>query len=327
MAGRAVFAPRGNPPPALPEESYGPVGITDLDALRAMIGNPKGLLGRIPADVTLVPWPSASPGGASLNEVAATLGERELLVLPEATEPYLVDSSKGFQRFRADAPWGETTETELWDEMTRLPVGLVGMGPGTRLETSDSSFRRGPQLKSDGGCSTKVIGVSRARGYFGNLVATSRDFGEMAYHYFVYAPSSHDSSYERLSMLGAHRGFRNSPGGEAGSLGGSGDRMVVRHCEVDCRDATGKRVGASPFMTSGGRDHVVSDCYFHHAIAGMPVWYKVTNGTALRVRSEFNGPGHPAGWPATTRCRAGATAVRPGIWRSARAPSPGPTAR
>ncbi len=143
VAGRSVSAPRGNPPPALPKESYGPVGITDLDALRAMIGNPKGLLGRIPADVTLVPWPSASPGGASLNEVAATLNERELLVLPEATEPYLVDSSKGFQRFRADAPWGETTEAELWDEMTRLPVGLVGMGPGTRLETSDELVQPG----------------------------------------------------------------------------------------------------------------------------------------------------------------------------------------
>ncbi len=282
-------------PRELPAESYGPVPIAGFDALQAMVGDPNAALGRIPADVRLVRWPSASPGGASINEVALTLGERELLVLPEADEPYLVDSSRGFQRFRADAPWGETTEQQLWDEMTRLPVGLVGLGPGTRVETSVSSFRRGPQLKSDGGCSTKVIGVSRAGGYFGNLVASGLDYGGVAYSTFTYAPSAHDSSYERLSMLGAHRGFRNSPGGEAGALVGSGDRLVVRHCEVDCRDATGARVGASPFMTSGGADHLVEDCYFHHAIAGMPVWYKVTNGTANRVRSEFNGSGSSGG--------------------------------
>lgn len=295
VTGVGPFSPQGTPPRSLPPESYGPVGITDFDALQAMVGRTSADLGRIPADVKLVRWPSASPGGASINEVAATLGERDLLVLPEATEPYLVDSSRGFQRFRADAPWGETTEAQLWDEMTRLPVGLVGMGPGTRVETSASPFSRGPQLKSDGGCSNKVIGVSRASGYFGNLVAGGRDYGGVAYHYFAYSPSAGDSSFERLSMLGAHRGFRNSPGGEAGSLMGQGDRLVVRHCEVDCRDAGGKRVGSSPFMTAGGRDHLVEDCYFHHAIAGMPVWYDVTNATATRVRSEFNGSGSSGG--------------------------------
>lgn len=155
-----------------------------------MVGDSSAELGRLPADVQLVRWPSASPGGASINEVAATLKERELLVLPEASEPYLVDSSRGFQWFRADAPWGETTEAELWDEMTRLPVGLVGMGPGTRVETSASSFGRGPQLKVNGGCSNKVIGVSRAGGYFGDLVAGGRDYGGVAFHYFAYSPSA-----------------------------------------------------------------------------------------------------------------------------------------
>ena len=255
-----------------PAAEYGPVKAATVADLSSQLQD-------FPADANPVLWPHDGPRDASLNDVVRTLGPNDLLILPEATESYLIDTSKGFQRYGQAGPWGEATTDSLYDEMIRATRGIAGMGPGTVIELGASDFSRPYQRKAvETGC--VVIGTSTPKAYFGNFTMHGRDLGTMAYSALRFNGRAVDSHYERLSMLGAHRGFRNSPGGEAAAIVMLADRGTARRVEVDCRDASGKRVGASPLMSGGNSsDHLVEDSYFHHAYAGMPVWYRVHNAT------------------------------------------------
>ena len=73
------------------------------------------------------------------------------------------------------------------------------------------------------------------------------------------------------------------------------DKATVLRSEVECRDATGKRVGSSPIMMGWCNNLLVQDCYVHHAIGGMPTMFGSSSGQFTRVRSEYNGSGGSGG--------------------------------
>lgn len=284
-----------------PAVAYRPVKVSTLDQLRAILPAPM-------ADANLIMW-TGGPRERSLNEASLALGPNDLLVLPEAAQSYLVDSSRGFLRYGdAAGPYGDAAgKVEVYDEMLRVKRGIVGMGPSTLIEVGPSAFTRPYQQKSAGGVSPKVIASSTPKSCFGNFEMRGRDLGTMAYNALGFNAAAVDSTYFDIFANGAHRGFRNSPGGEAGALTTLAARTTWKNFEIDCRDLTGKRVGASPLMTScnmsGG--HLIEDGYLHHAYAGMPVFYRVgPNGSHLpngesaivrRVRSEYNGSGSSGG--------------------------------
>jgi hypothetical protein len=269
--------------PTTPTETggaqYRPIRLTSIAQLRANL--------RIPASTNLVMWPYTSPRGAFIWDVVQTLGPLDALVLPEATESYLVDTDPGF-----------VSDTRRYFEMVRVNRGLIGMGPGTVIEPGSKSgrwpFSAPRQLKAAGWTVERMFGCSTDFGYYGNFELRARDLGGIAYHGICH--NKPDGVIERVYGNGGSRGFRNSPGGESGTFGFNGLRGQIYNCEIDQRDhVTRQRVGSSPYMFNRSGDIVVQDVYAHHAVAGMPTCWNVVNGKMTRVRSEFNGSGSSGG--------------------------------
>jgi hypothetical protein len=100
--------------------------------------------------------------------------------------------------------------------------------------------------------------------------------------------SAATAAFQRVYCNGAHRGFRNSPGGESGGLCSNGSNSKILNCEVDCRNpATGLRVATSPFMFNSCSNVTVTDFYGHHSYAGMPTCNGVrrhVHPSAVRVQ-------------------------------------------
>jgi len=109
------------------------------------------------------PYPSSrtDANGTTIyiQNAVKLLGANDILVLPEAGQSYLVDTSHGFQRNGAAGPWRDATTENFYDEMVRVKRGIVGMGPSTKIELGPSSFSRPEQLRATGGVSTKAIGL------------------------------------------------------------------------------------------------------------------------------------------------------------------------
>jgi hypothetical protein len=248
---------------------YRPISVSSLTELRANLS--------IPASANLVMWPYSTPQAKDIDSVFKTLAANDILVLPEASMPYQISSAGGFVK-----------DTRRWMEMARAKRGLVGMGPGTVVTTSASSFTQAPQATSAGGCQERIIGCATAGGYYGNFEMQGRSFGGVAYH--ALSHTKDDSIWERIYFNASWRGFRNSPGGESGAVSGLyGANMKLLNCEFECRDASGTRVGSSPYMFNKQSNVLVQDVYAHHSVAGMPTFWRVSGGTVRRVRSEHNG--------------------------------------
>src|SRR5690606_36919476 len=248
-------------------ELYRPVAISDPSALP-----------HAPADANYVTWSWARSSGMTLHEALQTLTPTDILVLPEDELPYEVDSSSGF-----------VADSQRDVAMARAKRGLVGLGPGTIVQTSESAYSEPPQDGSTGN-RNKVLECWATGGYFGNFEMRGRDFGGVAYDALKHEGAN--SVFERIFCNAAHRGFLAYPPGEAGGLvshGGNG--VSVYNCEVECRDSEGERVGASPVMFNSQNNVLIQDCYFHHAREGFPTFWNVTNVTTRRVRSEYNEAG------------------------------------
>ncbi len=275
LAGGGLAAAAPSTAQAAASKGYGPVKYTSESVGRAALG--------IPSDARLVWWPYNSPRSAYIQDAVAKLGANDILVLPEASESYYVDSSKGF-----------VSNNYQWNEMVRVKRGLVGAGPGAVVEIGPSSYRAPKQLKKDGGANERAIGCSTANGIFANFEMRGRDLGGIAYHALAFTKPG--SKVVQVYANAAHRGFRNSPGGEtAAFLFLHVDKATVLRSEVECRDATGKRVGSSPIMMGWCNNLLVQDCYFHHAVGGMPSMFGSSSGQFTRVRSEYNGSGGSGG--------------------------------
>jgi hypothetical protein len=256
----------------------------------------------------LVMWPGANPDAAFFDDIVKTMADTEILILPEATRPdgtpwkYQIDSAPGFRR---------AANINYYYSMSRYKKGVIGLGPNVLLDTSVSSFTAPAQPKPvanggtgffdpvDGvekvGCQHKILETTVTKSIFANLCMVGRSFGGIAYS--AVAMSKGGGIMQNVYMKGASRGFQNSPNGESGGVsirsGSSetGDRSgTLINCEIDSRDATGARVGTSPFMFNNNVGVTAIDVYAHHARAGMPTCWSVDGPiNYTRVRSEYNG--------------------------------------
>lgn len=228
-----------------------------------------------PRDANYVMW--HFPADTTLQEAFDTLGPNDILVLPERAQPYEIDSSQGF-----------VVDSTRWHEMARAKRGLVGLGPGVIVEPSASSFTLPRPTGTTENFNT-VLKTVEDGAYLGNFEMRGRSFGQGVYD--ATSQEGNNAVWERIYFNGAHRGFMNGPPGETGAISGyHGNNQQVYNVEVDCRDpATGQRVGTSPLMFNAQSNVTLTDVYAHHALAGMPTFWRVTNITTNNLRSEYNG--------------------------------------
>lgn len=302
------ITPPPPPPPPAGGAKYRPIPLTWNSGLSSAAQitalNAQGL--DIPTSATLVLWPYSNPDGALLNVWIESLATNQIGVLPEATHPdgsdwpYLFETANGFKR----------TATYVFTMM--IPrQGILGLGPKAIIAPKASSYSSPPQPDPrpggagvidplDGsekvGCVNSVMRTTHAEAYFGNFEMRGKSYGGIAYS----GISCNTGLYcvENIFFNAAHRGFKNSPNGEAGALttqkGTFPTVRLFRNCEIECRDATGARVGSSPWMLNNGTGCDIRDIYAHHSVAGMPTAYNFKSTVAFpmkyaRIRSEYNG--------------------------------------
>lgn len=259
------------PPPPVTVADRGPVSISDISQASSI-----GL--NLPAGVNLIPWTWTT--STYLSAILRVLGANDLLVLPERDEPYLIDTSVGFNG------------TGSFASMVRpLCRGFVGLGPGTVIQPSASSYSA-PQQTS-GVPSQSMIEHARDGSYMGNATINGRDLGGIAYH-CLKQNGGNGSRAERLHLVAAHRGFKNSPPGETGGITGqAGSNFVVSRCVVDSLDpVTGLRVGSSNIMLNNQSNTLVEYSDALHAVAGMGIThYRVAGSRVAYSNLRYNGSG------------------------------------
>ena len=282
------------PSPVRP--SYGPVSVTDWTDSRLTC----------PTDANYVrwSWPRTLGQDRHLEDVFASLGANDILVLPEDEKPWWVKVDQGFMANNAlqsnGTPYARNSRVFL--AMGKTQRGILGLGPGTvigqgpRGGFTEAAQPRPKVITVDGASWTfpssvyKILECRTDRAYFGNFTVTGQDLGGVAYSFL--AIKRPGFVVERITARGAHRGFANFPNGEAAAfaLDNSG---TVRKVEVDCRDpGTGLPVGASPIMWNDAGTSLMEDVYLHHSVAGMPTYWRCFGThTIRRMRSEFNGTG------------------------------------
>jgi len=251
--------------PSVPASLYGPRVISDIAEL-----NP-------PAGFNYVQWKWLT--GTPLQDVFASLKDNDVLVLPEDEKPYLIDTSHGFrQDSRHDVA------------MARTRAGIIGMGPGAVIDLAPSSFSQGRDSGSAGN-RNKVLECWVPNAIIANFTMYGRDLGGVAFDAIKGAATN--IRMENLYLKGAHRGWSAAPPGEAGGLvNHRANGMIIRNCEVDCRDkVTGLSVGPSPVMLNVSNDCLIENSYFHHANIGAPTFWSLRNVTTRNVRSEYNSSG------------------------------------
>jgi hypothetical protein len=297
------------PPPVDPLAVYHPLtatwggGLTNAQQIAAL--NAQGL--DIPTDATLVLWPYADPSGAKLDVWMESLGANEIGVLPEKLHAdltvwqYQWQTAPGFRRDNVGHYWC----------MFNMKRGLLGLGPNCEIGPDASSFTMAPQPRptasggagwfdTDGtektGCQLAVIKTSTASAYVGNLVMQGRGYGGVAYSAIAFGGGIY--TVERVKFKGAWRGDQNAPNREAGAITARvGTVRKIRNCEMDARDSTGARVGASCIMLNSLAGAIITDVYVHHTAAGMGITAWSCDSTVslpmiyTRIRSEFNGNG------------------------------------
>lgn len=234
-----------------------------------------------PRDANYVPWKWARATGMTIQDAVATLGPNDILVLPEDSRPYEIDSSKGFN--------GKGS----YRGMVRVPRGIVGLGPGAVVAPSNSGFTapRASDLQE------KLIECVAPKAYFANFTLRGRDFGDAAYH-GIYMTGD-DSIVERMRFQGAHRGYDKVWPYEAGAISFyRGARPQVRNTEIDgYSPESGRSLGTSPIMFNRNVDSIVTDVYAHRTSIGMPTWWECTNAQVERLVHEdvSYGPGNCPG--------------------------------
>jgi hypothetical protein len=280
----------------------GPVSYANLAAARAAL--------HTPADANYVMWDPAWPINRDIEDVfALELQDNDILVLPERTQPYIIDSSEGFRssgvlsvngRYE-DLPiasrYKNLRPARTWFGMARARRGVLGLGPRAVIKMSDDTWTQEPQLKAKGakmenntyispgrfwknlsgvvqselvGCQEKVLDAQHDSPYFGNFTMKSRDMGGVAFH-AVSIGSGRNGIAERLELSGAWHGFLGIPNGEAGGITvRNNDNYLISKCILGTRDSTGFRTGTSPIMINSTMGGGrIEDVYSTETFAGM----------------------------------------------------------
>lgn len=224
-------------------------------------------------------WPSSKPDDWDMESQHRAMVDGQFLWMPERTKPYPIDSSQGFvaadvvsyrdtfasangrpESIPINGKWyGKTART--WFAMTRMRRGLAGLGPGTRVEPSASSFTRFPQsydshtaayYTNTAGVESKItgnqeklidhspngfVGTTKVYGvnadpYVGNFVLGSRDFGRFDATLWngnkINATVAHHgivadhAIWQNMFFDSCWRGHGYSPNSETGAFGVGG---------------------------------------------------------------------------------------------------------
>jgi hypothetical protein len=307
-----------------PAAERGPVSFATVAAARAALNTP--------ADANYVVWDSSWPVNRDLEDVFNSLSANDILVLPERTQPYIVDSSEGFRAAGVQSVTGRYSELPIvnrykgvrpartWFAMARARRGILGLGPRTVIQMSDSSWTQEPQLQDKGsnmenntyvspgrfwtntngalqyelvGCQEKVIDSEHDSPYYGNFVMKAHDLGGVAYH-AVSIGSGSNAVAERLDLSGAWHGFLGVPNGESGGITvRNNNNYLISKCILGTRDSTGFRTGTSPIMINstpgGGR---IEDVYSTETYAGMlTLWNCGGKHVLSNVHTRWTNPG------------------------------------
>lgn len=290
-----TVVPPVDPPTVVP---FRPVRVTLTSTTSAgMLAELRGQGLALPADAHLVLWPYPAPDTVRLNVWMDTLNAGDTAVLPEFTDgagkakPYLVESANGFIR--------DATHNFIMADIKR---GMVGLGPNTVIDHAASAYTEGQQPvpfidpfdgKTKSGVQYRTFLCQQVNGYIGNLEIRGRSFGGVAYNCLSITRAG--CRVQNVLFNDAHRGFKNSPNGEAGALTtNNGHNGYANNFEVECRDALGVRNASSPWMLNNTTGFLIEDAYVHHSVAGMPTAWTCTSTPSQpiiyrRIRSEYNG--------------------------------------
>lgn len=265
-----------------PAPVYGPVAYGSLDEARADLG--------APTDANYVMW---NFGSTDLETVFASLSPNDILVLPERSEPYYIDSSKGFMAAGVTGVDGTganglkdgsivpiVSNPRLWFEMSRARRGIIGLGPGAVVAPSPSSWTapRQPILEDEpaatrwqkayfaNGTTTNLVGAQNTlmgfeatNPFFANFVMKGRDFGGVAYSSLKRTGGTAGlATMKRFIFDQSWRSHDGVPNGEVGALSLNGGTYLYEH--LDMVTPSEGYAGGSPLMwnncTGGTLRHI-----------------------------------------------------------------------
>ncbi len=308
--------------PITPSIVRGPINFSDVTTARANLN--------APSDANYVIWNPDWPVDRDLEDVFATdLVTNDILVLPERTQPYVIDSSEGFRAAGVQSVTGRNGELAIvnrymgirnartWFAMARARRGILGLGPNAVVEVSASTWTQEPQIEDKNsvqaegwvlpgryytdttgtrraelvGSQEKVIKAEHSSPYFGNFTMRARDLGGVAYSGLTSGKPV--QIYEHLNLSGAWRGFSGVPNGEAGAITLGSGTYTISKCIVGARDSGGNRVGSSPIMINSSPGGLIEHTDTGESVAGMMTMWNCTGiHTMTNVNNRFNwGPG------------------------------------
>lgn len=277
------LARRGAISAASPEQSspgenaiYLPISYPSLAAARSGLN--------APVDANYVMWDNS---WSDLEEAFVATNDNDILVLPERAEPYIVDSSNGFMAggvSEVDGPDGlrypVVSNSRNWFSMSRARRGIIGLGPGAVIESSDSGYTHpeqpypmyyynlsGEQMGPLVGAQCSLIETRTMNCFFANFTIKGRDFGGVAYS--TIKVGSNNSTFRRIHFDRSWRGFSGIPNGETGAIGIGAATYVIENCLIVPHDTH----GPSPIMwnrsTGGSMSNVRIE---QHSIGMITFW-------------------------------------------------------
>ena len=179
-------------------------------------------------------------------------------------------------------------------------IGLIGSGDVTQIGLVPGSSTA-PATYSSTEVAPIFFEVQEVSGFILKNLSFLGPTGQTHWSHGVRINNSPDSVISGIRTRGLSIGSGNSPKtGETFSISiyrSSG--VIVEDVEVDGRDVTGKRVGASPFGNNSITGSVTHRrIYAHHALAGMPAWWQVSGAVNIEdfwVYSNGTGGGQLGG--------------------------------
>lgn len=292
--GRPLFDPDFGvePAPVDPDALFRPVSYSSVTEARTALG--------APADANYVMW---SFGNTDLETVFSSLSPNDILVLPERTEPYIIDSSKGFMAAGVASIDGVganglkdgsrvpiVSNPRLWFEMSRARRGIIGLGPGAVIQPSASAFTQGPQAilqdqpsgdqfqriyfqsgatQNMVGAQNSLIGFEAANPFFANFTMRGRDFGGVSYSAIKKSGGTQQvNTFKRLHLDGAWRSHAGVPNGETGGITLNGGTYLIENCELSSPD------GGSPIMWNNNTGGAVRNVRSSRPKVGMWTFWR-----------------------------------------------------
>lgn len=152
--------------------------------------------------------------------------------------------------------------------------GIVGSGRGTVITVAANTATR---TKGDGSAGNQITLGDKSGGVLSNFTLKGENQGGRTYC-GITVSNSPDAKLSWLYLSGGSRGYSQRPPGETFGINVmNSPRVTISDSEIDGRDSSGTRVGASPIGWNNTTDAKVYRTYTHHGVAGMMTFYNVTN--------------------------------------------------